>query len=489
MSEPCDAVARSESEATGAVESIGDSAESVGPPCPGSEDPVIQPPGGPHRRRGKKPGRLSRQRSRSIRVDVLARVEGEGAFTVRVRRGAVAESSLRIYEPPRFFEALLRGRRFTEAPDITARICGICPIAYQMSAVQAMEAACGVAITGQLRALRRLLYCGEWIESHALHVHLLHAPDFLGYESSIHMARDHAAIVNRGLQLKKIGNEVVRLLGGREIHPVNVRVGGFYRVPERSEFAVLEERLKWALDAALQTVKWVSTFRFPPLERTYHYVALRHPSEYAVLSGEIVSSDGLNLPASRYEHSFTEHHVPRSTALHSTVANHGSYLVGPLARYNLNFDHLAPVAQNAAIDSGLGRTCHNPFKSIVVRSIETVQAIVDALEIIAAYERPERPFLDVEPRAATGHAATEAPRGLLYHRYRVSGDGTIEEAKIVPPTAQNQGVIEADLRAFVEQHLELDDRTLTWQCEQTVRNYDPCISCATHFLRLHLTRE
>jgi coenzyme F420-reducing hydrogenase alpha subunit len=427
--------------------------------------------------------------ARSIKVDVLARVEGEGAFTVRVRKGIVVESSLRIYEPPRFFEALLRGRHFTEAPDITARICGICPVAYQMSAVQAMEAACGVAVEGQLRALRRLLYCGEWIESHALHVHLLHAPDFLGYESGIHMARDHAGSVNRGLQLKKVGNDLMTLLGGREIHPINVRVGGFYRVPERAELAAIEERLKWALDAALETVRWVGTFRFPAFERAYDYVALRHPNEYGLLSGEVVSSRGLNLPVARYEQYFTEQHVAHSNALHSSLRDHGPYLVGPLARYNLNFDHLASVARDAALAHGLGRTCHNPFKSIVVRAVETVQAIVDALDIIAAYERPDAAAVAVEPREGIGTGASEAPRGLLYHRYRLEADGSIAEAKIVPPTAQNQAMIEGDLRGFVEQHLELDDRELTWQCEQAVRNHDPCISCATHFLRLAVTRE
>ena len=427
--------------------------------------------------------------ARSIKVDVLTRVEGEGAFTVRVRKGVVVESSLRIYEPPRFFEALLRGRQFTEAPDVTARICGICPVAYQMSAVQAMEAACGVAVDGQLRALRRLLYCGEWIESHALHVYLLHAPDFLGYESGIHMARDHAAIVNRGLQLKKVGNDLMTLIGGREIHPINVRVGGFYRVPERAELAAIEERLKWSLDAALETVRWVGTFRFPVFEREYDYVALRHPDEYGLLSGAIVSSRGLNLPVSRYEEYFTEQHVHHSNALHSTLRDHGTYLVGPLARYNLNFDHLAPVAQDAALANGLGRTCHNPFKSIIVRAVETVQAVVDALDIIAAYERPDRPAVPVEPRAAVGAGASEAPRGMLYHRYRIAADGSIAEAKIVPPTAQNQAMIEGDLRTFVERHLGLDDQALTWQCEQAVRNHDPCISCATHFLRLAVTRE
>jgi sulfhydrogenase subunit alpha len=427
--------------------------------------------------------------ARSIKIDMLARVEGEGAFTVRVRKRTVVESSLRIYEPPRFFEALLRGRRFTEAPDITARICGICPVAYQMSAAQAMEAACGVTVDGQLRALRRLLYCGEWIESHALHVHLLHGPDFLGYESGIHMARDHAAVVNRGLQLKKVGNDLMAIVGGREIHPINVRVGGFYRVPERAELAGIEERLKWGLEAALETVRWVATFDFPAFDRDYDYVALRHQAEYAVLSGEVVSSRGLNVPVDRYEQHFAERHVPRSNALHSTLRDHGTYVVGPLARYNLNFDHLAPLVREAALASGLGRTCHNPFKSIIVRAIEIVQAIVDALDIIAAYERPDRPAVEVEPCAAIATGASEAPRGLLYHRYRTEADGTIADAKIVPPTAQNQDAIEADLRQFVEAHLDLDDSALTWHCEQAIRNYDPCISCATHFLRLDVTRE
>ena len=224
-------------------------------------------------------------------------------------------------------------------------------------------------------------------------------------------------------------------------------------------------------------------------EREYDYVALRHPDEYGLLSGAIVSSRGLNLPVSRYEEYFTEQHVHHSNALHSTLRDHGTYLVGPLARYNLNFDHLAPVAQDAALANGLGRTCHNPFKSIIVRAVETVQAVVDALDIIAAYERPDRPAVPVEPRAAVGAGASEAPRGMLYHRYRIAADGSIAEAKIVPPTAQNQAMIEGDLRTFVERHLSLDDQALTWQCEQAVRNHDPCISCATHFLRLAVTRE
>src|SRR5271157_3080521 len=210
--------------------------------------------------------RARRMKSKSIKVDYLARVEGEGALLVKIKGQEVTDVKLKIFEPPRFFEAFLRGRKFYEAPDITARICGICPVAYQMSACHAMEDACGVKITGPIRELRRLLYCGEWIESHALHVYLLHAPDFLGYEDAIRMAKDHPDEVRRGLRLKKTGNEIVSLVGGREIHPINVRVGGFYKVPVKSELASLAEKLKWARDAALETVRWVAGLPFPEFE-------------------------------------------------------------------------------------------------------------------------------------------------------------------------------------------------------------------------------
>jgi sulfhydrogenase subunit alpha len=422
--------------------------------------------------------------TRTIKVDMLARVEGEGALRVTLRGGAVRAVELRIFEPPRFFEALLRGRAFGEAPDITARICGICPVAYQMSAVHAMEDAFGVAIDPPLRALRRLLYCGEWIESHALHVVMLHAPDFLGYASGIDMAREHRSEVERGLQLKKTGNEIMRVLGGREIHPINVRVGGFYRVPGRRELAPLAERLKRARDAALETVRWTAAFEFPDCERDYEFVALRHPEEYPFNEGRIVSSKGLDLAVRDYDAHFEERHVPHSTALHSAIRDRGAYLCGPLARYSLNFDRLSLLAQEAARAAGLGPVCRNPYRGIVVRAVEILYACDEALRLIDAYEEPARAAVPVEPRAATGFGCTEAPRGILYHRYRLDAEGTITDAKIVPPTSQNQASIEDDLRAFLPEWLELDDERLRWRCEQTIRNYDPCISCATHFLRL-----
>ena len=427
--------------------------------------------------------------SKTIKVDYLARVEGEGALYVKISGDKVTDVKFKIFEPPRFFEAFLRGRAYSEAPDITARICGICPVAYQMSAVHAMEHAFGVTVEGQLRALRRLLYCGEWIESHTLHVYLLHAPDFLGYPDAMHMAQDYPEVVKRGLQMKKAGNAIVALLGGREVHPINVRVGGFYKVPAKQELGPLVEQLKWGRDAALETVRWVAQLPFPDFEQDYEFVALRHPDEYPFNEGDLVSNKGLHIPVTAYEDHFIEEYVPYSNALHSILKEHGAYFVGPLARYNLNVDQLSPLAKEAARAAGLGPTCLNPFQSIIVRSVEILYAFDEALRLIEEYEQPEFPAVRVDPVAATGCACTEAPRGILYHRYRIDEGGTIRDAKIIPPTSQNQKTIEHDLWRYVEQYKDAPQEQLTWQCEQAIRNYDPCISCATHFLQLHVERE
>jgi sulfhydrogenase subunit alpha len=428
------------------------------------------------------------RRTRTLRTDALARVEGEGAMYVRIADGEVADLKLRIYEPPRFFEAFLRGRRYTEPPDITARICGICPIAYQTSACNAIEDACGVVIDEPIRLLRRLIYCGEWIESHALHVFMLHAPDFLGYEGAIEMARDHREIVAQGLEIKKAGNALIRVVGGREIHPVNVRVGGVYRAPRVPELRELVAPLERALELALKTVRWTAELPFPEIERDYVFVALHAGGEYPLERGRLRSSHGLDIAPGEYEEHFSEEHVEHSTALHSRLRGVGPYLTGPLARYALNAAQLSPLAREAAIAAGLDGACRNPFRSIVVRAVEIVYALDEALRIIAAYEDPDRPAVECEPRAATGCGWSEAPRGMLWHRYRLEADGTIAEAKIVPPTSQNQPTIEADLRAVVGDYVAVDDDALALRCEQAIRNHDPCISCATHFLDLTVER-
>ena len=427
--------------------------------------------------------------SRTIKVDTLARVEGEGSLYIKLVGERVADVKLKIYEPPRMFEAFLRGRHFSEVPDITARICGICPIAYQMSAVHAVERALGIQIDPAVRLLRRLFYCGEWIESHALHVYMLHAPDFLGYADVIEMARDHREVVEKALRLKKTGNRIVQLLGGREIHPISAAVGGFHRAPSKQQLRELAPDLEWALDFSREAVQWTSTLEFPHFEQDYEFVALRHPDEYPYNEGRLVSSRGLDIDAAEYEDHFQEVHVKHSNALHSVIRGKGSYFVGPLARFNLNYDKLPPVAQEAAVKAGLQPPVKNPFRSIIVRAVELVFACAEALRVIQTYEPPPSARVEAPNRAGVGQAITEAPRGILYHRYEFDENGLILSAKIIPPTSQNQRRMEDDLREYAAQLVAWPLDEATWKCEQAIRNYDPCISCATHFLKLHIERE
>src|SRR6266496_5595225 len=249
---------------------------------------------------------MTHKNERVLSVAELSRVEGEGALYVRTSGNTVLQARLDIYEPPRFFEAFLRGRGYTEPPDITARICGICPVAYQMSACAAIEDACGVTVSGPIADLRRLLYCGEWIESHALHIYLLHAPDFLGYTSALALAEDRRDLVERGLALKKAGNASMELVGGRAIHPVNVRVGGFYRAPAKAEMAVLAEKLRVALDQALDTVRWAAGFEFPDFHHDHELLALVTPGRYAIESGSVATTAGLAFDVRQFEDNVIE---------------------------------------------------------------------------------------------------------------------------------------------------------------------------------------
>ncbi len=446
---------------------------------------------------------MSHSHDRTISVEALARVEGEGAMHVEVADGRVEQVQLRIYEPPRFFEAMLRGRTYLEPPDITARICGICPVAYQLSAINAIESLCGIGtpegtpMPDGIRQLRRLLYCGEWIESHVLHIFLLHAPDFLGYQGAIEMAADHRELVEMALRLRKAGNQLLEVVGGRAIHPINVRVGGFHRAPTRAELQEMVPELLWGREAAIAATRLVAGFEFPELDQGHTFAALRPEPEslppgatgYPIEDGRLVTSTGLDVPIAAWPEHFHEEHIEHSTALHGRMTDGGTYLVGPAARFNLNADRLPSEIAELAAEVGCAEAVTNPFRSIVVRAIETVYAYDEALRLIDAYERPETPAVEVRPVAGTGHGATEAPRGILYHRYSLDEEGLITDAVIVPPTSQNQPAIEEDLLEFVQAHLHLDDDALQWQCEQAIRNYDPCISCSTHFLDLTVRRR
>ena len=424
--------------------------------------------------------------TRTIQVEVLARIEGEAALTLELDGAAVVAARLRLFEPPRLFEALLRGRACTEVPDITARICGICPVAYQMSSCHAVEDALGITVGGSLRALRRLLYCGEWIESHVLHMVMLHAPDFLGVPDAIALARIHPERVRAGLRIKRAGNAIVTALGGREIHPVNVKVGGFYRAPRTDELAALLPSLRAALDEADALIDWFASFTFPAFERDYELVSLRHPTEYPMNEGRLVSTRGLDIAAAELGAHIEEYQVPYSTALHARIRGRGAYLTGPLARFVHNHERLAPRAQAAAARVGLAPSCRNPFRILLVRAVETIHALAEAIRIVEDYVPPPAPSVPVAMRAGTGHAITEAPRGALYHRYVLDDEGIVREGTIMPPTSQNQHGIEEDLLALGPMLAALPLPEATALSEHAIRNHDPCISCSTHFLRLKL---
>lgn len=423
----------------------------------------------------------------TIEVPVLTRVEGEGGVTIRLKDQRIAEVQLRIYEPPRLFESLLVGRPLEETPDITARICGICPVAYQMSSVHALEAALGITITPSIRQLRRLLYCGEWIESHGLHVHLLHAPDFFNAASGIELAQRHPEPVQRGLRLKKHGNQLLEVVGGRAIHPINCAVGGFYRWPQVNALRQLIPAFEWGLQAAIEATEWVAAFPFPEFSAPYEFVALHHPGEYPFNEGELRSSAGWQAPVAEFPQRFEERQVPHSTALQAVrLPTEASYFLGPLARVNLNHDQLRPSAKRLAERYGIVGECRNPFRNIIARCIELVQVYDEALELLSTFTPAGPSRIAYEHRAGRGCAATEAPRGMLFHEYEVDAAGKIVSAQIVPPTSQNQRQIEVDLQHYLTKHLDggASREQLAVDAERLVRTYDPCISCSTHFLRV-----
>jgi coenzyme F420-reducing hydrogenase alpha subunit len=425
--------------------------------------------------------------TKDIIIPALARVEGEGALYIRTKDGAVDDIELNIYEPPRFFEGFLLGRYYQEVPDITARICGICPVAYQMSGVQALEQAYEVEISAEVRALRRLLYCAEYIESHALHIYMLQAPDLLGQDSVIGIAEIAPDAVKKALRLKKIGNDLLSTIGGRSVHPVNTKVGGFYRWPDIENIKGLLEDMKWALQASLETVQFAATLDYPDFEIDYEFVSITGSDEYAIYDGDILSSTGRRVSVNEFETVYLEFQVPQSTALHSHTVDGNAYFVGPLARFNNNYEQLRPIARQAAEDIGVELPLKNPYKSLIARAVELVEVCDVAVDLIEAYDPKGPPYEDVVLKEGEGCGISEAPRGILYHRYQVGADGLIRFARITPPTAQNYARMEADLWVLAPEVISLPHAEASLACEHLIRSYDPCISCSTHFLKLKIT--
>ncbi len=432
---------------------------------------------------------MNKQRNISINVPVLTRVEGEGALELDIQNNEIKTLNLRIYEPPRYFEKFLEGRSHLEVPDIVARICGICPVAYQMSAVQALEKAFEFTPSPWINSMRRLLYCGEWIQSHSLHIHLLAAPDFVGFNNALEMAAQHPQIVQRGLKLQSLGNEIIAFLGGRSVHPVGVLPGGFYKAPSNEDAKTLQNKLEQAQADCFELIDWVCGLQLPDQDQDFISVALKNNIDYPMLNGDIVSSNGLHISIDEYETHFKEFHEPHSTALYSLLDGQ-AYLVGPLARINLNHELINKDVRALLNKHDINFPSKNIFHSIVARAVELAGAIQDAITILSIYKPSNTPFEELNIKSSTGIGCTEAPRGLLWHKYLVDDAGNINQANIIPPTSQNQAQIEKDLRESILNYgLDKSDEELKLYSETLIRNYDPCISCATHFLQLKVNRQ
>jgi len=423
----------------------------------------------------------------SIFVDYVARVEGQGSLDIKVSGGKVEYAKFSVYEPPRFFEAFLVGRRCDEVHELTSRICGICPVAHQVTALRAVENALGIEVSQQTRDLRRLLALSAHISSHVLNLYFLAAPDYFGYESIIPMARHNSDIFRRALALKKVGNDLTELIGGRSVHPISAIVGGFTALPDRDSLKTIGARLVEAKEYALKDVELFNNLKIPSFERRCEHVALRSDSEYAVNEGRLASTDGLNVAERDYRKYIAERQVPHSIAKHSYVKNRSSIMVGPLPRVNLNFDKLSPDAQDAAKQIGFRPPVFKPYMSIVARALEVVNAIDESIRIIDRLDlEEEKPSFEI--KAGEGAAITEAPRGILYHYYKFDREGKVEKADIVTPTAHYAYNIEKDMYELVPNLLDQPLEEATLKCEMLVRAYDPCISCSAHFVKLKVEK-
>lgn len=431
---------------------------------------------------------MSSEKIIKINTPALTRVEGEGALDLVIKNQEITELKLRIFEPPRFFEKFLEGREYPEVIDIVARVCGICPVAYQMSAVEALEQIFNLEINDWTHNMRRLHYCGEWIQSHALHIHLLALPDFLGFQEAISMSKKHPLEVERGFNLQKLGNELVGFQGGRSVHPVGVQVGGFFNSPSIEQAQSLAKKVSEQIPQAQDLINWLATIEVPEVNQDFISVALSHPEEYPMIARRIVTSDGLDIDISEFDQHFKEKHIPHSTALHAYYKDK-PYLVGPIARLNLHQDKL-PAETKAILDQlDIKFPSKNIYHSMLARAIEIHAALIEAKQLLAQYQPAEQSATEVSIKAGIGFGASEAPRGMLWHTYQVDDNGLVKAARLVPPTSQNQAQMEHDIAVSLT-NLGLDKPAdiIQFEAERVIRNYDPCISCATHFLKVKVNR-
>jgi coenzyme F420-reducing hydrogenase alpha subunit len=433
---------------------------------------------------------------RRLYVDYLARMEGDGAMDIVIgENGEIKKARWEVWEPPRFFEAFLIGRKAEEVPEIVQRICGICPHAHHIAAVRAVERAMGVKVNEQTVMLRELMHYSDWLQSHSLHVFCLAVPDFVGYESVLAMAGnpDLLPVVSKALNLKRLANDMIVTICGQEIQNKTSVVGGFTSVPSKATLQALKERLKAAKEFAVETVqlaaKLASQDPYPSLVRKCEHVSLGDPKRYPINDGRLVSTEGLDVPDWEYPLWLIEKHVMSCNCKHAIVKGRDSFMAGPLPRVNNNFGVLSADARKAAEEAGFKAPCFNPFMSIVARAIEILHSVDASIELIDMLGEPVHEEPKFEYKAGESYAVSEAARGICCHGGRIDKNGIVQKWDVVAPTARNVYNLEKDFEAFVPKLLSLPDEVLKLKCEMMIRNYDPCQSCATHSIKVNLIRE
>ncbi len=434
-------------------------------------------------------------RNVKVNIEYLTRVEGHGNIVVNVNDSRLEECRLDIVEAPRFFEGMLRGRSIFEAQHITSRICGICACGHTLSSIQAAEDAIGFTPSAQTIKLRKLLLHLENLDSHILHIYLLVAPDLLGVKSFVPLIVSHNDVVRRALRMKKYCNDLCDIMVGRHVHPISCIVGGFTKLPKAKDLDSMLAILRKLEEDMQPTLELAQTFKFPVFERDTEYVALVNDrDEYPLLEGDIGSTDGKRVNKKDYKMVTNEFVVGHSSGKHCKWGR-DSYMVGALARFNLNHNKLFPQAKVVAEMMGLKPVCRNPYLNTAAQLVECVHCLYDSIRIVEEFKRDGVKYEEaivvglnekgaIKVNAGNGVGAVEVPRGLLFHNYEVDASGKIVNANCIIPTGQNLNNIEHDMKKLVPEILNKADEEITLQLEMLVRAYDPCISCSAHFLNV-----
>lgn len=423
-----------------------------------------------------------------ISLDTITKIEGHARLDVKIEKGEIKKVQVEVYEGARLFEGILKGRKYDDVHYLTSRICGVCSQAHLIGALKAIEEALGVRASEQTELLRELLMIGQIIQSHSLHLYFLALPDYLGYDNAIEMASKYKNEVRRALKIKRLGNEICTVIGGREIHSITPIVGGFSKIPKKEELENLTKNLKDIKEDAIETVNLFENLNYVKFERKTEYVALKKDKSYAMMHGSIYSTEGLDIPHELYDKYFQEYTREYSTSKFVMLKGK-SYMVGALARLNLNREYLLDEAKKMLKNSKFKFPNYSPYVNNFAQAIEILHLIERAIEIIENLSLRDESLPEVKLREGRGISATEVARGLLFHDYKLDKKGKVLKANILPPTTQNLKNIEDSIRLMLPLILDRDENEIKLELERLIRSYDPCISCSTHFLELNLMRN